>query len=1068
MKIIKASAGSGKTYRLAYEYIRTVVDEPSRYRSTLAVTFTNKATEEMKSRVVGELAALSKSDDHAYMADLCRSLHLSPEKVKKRASEALAKILHNYSHFGIMTIDRFFQKIVRGFVRELDLESGYNIDLNTDYLLALAVDSFIDSGRHDRRRQQWIVDYIDRKIDQGKGRDFKNDLADFAKVILKPEFESYPEGERMEIMAEYIGGIVERGRQIPERLKRLASDALAAIGAEGLGESDFYQGKNGLYGYLVKVSRGRFDAPGMNVCKAMTGDDSYWKKGRPMRYYLIDVLRQTDVLVRELSACDTILRFCHEYLILGDISAELDAVLRDNNTMIISRTNSMLSRLTHDNDAPFIYERSGVMFDTFLIDEFQDTSAEQWGNFAPLVNNAIGMTEEGRESVVIVGDTKQSIYRWRGGDWRLIDGGLKEYLDSNVDVKEEVLGTNYRSRRNIIRFNNAVMRSLVRSCNDMLNGRVGGAFDAGLITREQRAELYDLLDKAYRDMEQNYSPKNSDNKGSVRLYRIDRGRNDAKDDVRRRSLDVMVADMERLQDDGYRASDMAILVRETKEARMIASYLLDYKRTHPSKRYCYEVVSAEALSVGSSPVVRFILAAFGLAVDEGDSVNQALFNRFLGREIAGRLGDDDRKVVTSLRSLSLEESFELLCRTYALDRYDNAIAYLQAFHDIVLSFSEQIQDLPAFMEMWERHGDRKYIALPDGQDSVTIQTIHKAKGLQYKVIFIPFASWELGVKTGSKIGVKSPPGEYAPIEGLIVSADKKLAAGPFAYSYLREDVMSVIEDINILYVALTRAVDHLIVGVLPEAKEGGNVGDLIAGTLSVEGDKVFIRNDLKSEYENEIEGCVADDGSVWFGCKTLREGDKEGAADSQLWFDSYPSVDYTGRLGIYLTNGRYFDGGGATPRSYGVRMHRLFERAATVKDVYESLEGLARAGELDAEAYAVLKVQIDNAFSNVYLRKMFSDKAAVYCERNILLPAARSVHEERRGGSVSSPSHLFARPDRVVAMPDKTYLLDYKFGAPRKEHERQMRVYAELLSSMGYPDIRAFLWYVSSGELVEV
>ncbi|MDE6183749.1 MAG: hypothetical protein K2F53_04935, partial [Rikenellaceae bacterium] len=576
----------------------------------------------------------------------------------------------------------------------------------------------------------------------------------------------------------------------------------------------------------------------------------------------------------------------------------------------------------------------------------------------------------------------------------------------------------------------------------------GSAFDSALITREQRAELYDLLYKAYRGMEQNYSPKNSESKGAVRLFKIERGQDDTKDDLRRRSLDVMVADMERLQDDGYRASDMAILVRETKEARMIASYLLDYKRAHPSKRYCYEVVSAEALSVGASPVVRFILAAFGLAVDERDSVSRALFNRFLGREIAGPLGDDDSKTVSSLRSMSLEESFELLCRTYRLDSYPNAIAYLQAFHDIVLSFSEQIQDLPAFMDMWERHGDRKYIALPEGQDSVTIQTIHKAKGLQYKVIFIPFASWELGVKTGSKIEVKSPPAEYAPIAGLVVSADKKLACSPFAYSYLREEVMSVIEDINILYVALTRAVDHLIVGVLPDGKEGGCVGDLIAGALSVEGDKVFIRNDLPSEYENQMEGRVADDGAMWFGCATLPEGDRVGASDSQLWFDSYPSVDYTQRLGIYLTSGRYFEGG-ATPRSYGVRMHRIFERAATVKDVYESLEGLARAGELDAESYSALKVQIDNAFANPVLREMFSDKAAVYCERNILLPADKRAQGERRGGSVSSPSHLFARPDRVVAMPGKTYLLDYKFGTPRKEHEKQMRSYVGLLASMG-------------------
>ncbi len=1080
MKIIKASAGSGKTYRLAYEYIHTVVDRPDRYRSVLAVTFTNKATEEMKSRVVSELDSLSRRDGHAYMADLCRSLELSPAEVRRRAAEALKLILHDYSRFGIMTIDRFFQKIVRGFVRELDLQSDYGIDLNTGYLLSLAVDSLVDSTGYDEKRRKWVADYIDGKIAEGKGRDVKKGLADFAQIILSPEFESYPEGERLETMRDYLSSAGERSRIIPERMREMASEALRSIDDARLGEGDFVQKGRGVYGYLSKIASGgdKF-VQNRYVADARDGDAGMWRGTERVRESIMPVLREMSALSDELSAYRIMSRFSREYLILGDISAELDKVLRDNNIMILSLTDSLLSRLTGGNDAPFIYEKSGTMFDTFLIDEFQDTSTEQWGNFAPLINDAISRTEDGRESVVIVGDTKQSIYRWRGGDWRLIQGGLTDAIDRPDTVTEDMLDINYRSRRNIIRFNNSLMRSVADACNVTLNGRVEAAFGSGRITAAQRDGLTDLLHKAYVGMEQGYSPGNSDESGSVVLRRIGKEKGESVASVRKRALDAMVSDIERLQEAGYRASDMAILVRTTKEARIVASYLLDYKRENPGGRYCYEVVSSEALSVGGAPVVRFVLAAFSLALDSDDRMSLASFNDYLGRDMSQRLGDDDTVTINSLRSVSLEEAFELLCRRYSLGDDSRGVAYLQAFHSILLSFSGQIVDIFSFMDMWSHHGDKKYIALPEGQDSITVQTIHKAKGLQYKVLLMPFASWGLGVKPGTRIRVAEPAEGYEPVGDLVISAEASLADSPFAYSYLREDVMNVIESVNTLYVALTRAVDHLVVNVLPDINGSDNVGALITAAIVTEGDKAFIRNDVPSRYDNSMEGIVVDDGSVRFGVDTSpRAGRENGHSEKRLFFDDYPSVDYTGRLKIRLGAGRYTgEGAVMTPRSYGVRMHRLFERARTSEEIYASLDGLLASGEMDRAGYDDLRAKIDAAFGSDVLREMFSADAAVYCERNILLPQGGSdamsdsygvVPGKSADGSVAGASHLFARPDRVVALPDKTYLLDYKFGAPRAEHRRQMLRYMRLLERMGYPDVHGWLWYVASGEMTEV
>lgn len=1070
MKIIKASAGSGKTYRLAYEYIRTVVQQPQRYRSTLGVTFTNKATEEMKSRVVKELAALSESKTHTYMKDLCSSLDLTPETVMERAKKALSMILHDYSRFGIMTIDRFFQKMVRGFVKELDLDNDYRIDLNTDYLLSLAVDSLIDTVERNPSQKKRVYDYVDNKIENGKSRDFKRELTEFAHIILRPEFDTYPQGEKMELMEKFLVVADERCHSIPKELKKMASEAIRRIAEAGLSEADFYQKGKGIYGYLSSLALGGVKyEPGKYTVDSLSGEPKYWKSSQAVKDTLIDTVRKMIALAREYRNCSIVTRFFREYLILGDVAQRLDGVLKDNNVMILSMTDMLLSKLTKENDAPFIYEKSGVYFDTFLIDEFQDTSVEQWQNFAPLINEAIAQTEDGRNSVIVVGDTKQSIYRWRGGDWRLIEGDLEKDLNCPEGISIDNLDTNYRSRRGIIRFNNSLMRSVVDTYNRVLDDMLTSARESGHLTFEQDGELRGLLAKAYEGMEQGYSPDNSDCSGYVRVLKFEKEDGESGADMKRRIFESMTKEIERLQDNGYRASDMAILVRTTDEAQEAASFLLDYKRSHPeNEKYCYEVVSSEVLKVNASPVVRFIIAAFGLAMNLDDGVSLALFNRYLGRTPAEEPTEKERDILASLRSMSLEEAFELLSREYNLGGDKRDVAYLQAFHSILLAFSDQAADIPSFMEMWSHQEEKKYISLPEGQDSITIQTIHKAKGLQYKIIFLPLATWSLGVKSGSKIMIREPQEPYGAVENLTIGSEKGLLDTPFAYSYIHETVMTAIESINILYVALTRAVDSLFVAI-PVNGGSDSVGGLIGAAIGVEGDKAVIRNTAPSAHDNSIEGVAVTPYDLRFGEPTLPKAKKEEKKSRQIFFDDYHSLDYTKRLSVHLGAARYLDDGALlTPRSYGVRMHRLFENSRTEEDVYKALDLMESTGELTRPDKELLKIRIDEAFANPVLKEIFSSENACFTERNILLPLKDKPFRQVKGGSVSSPSHLFARPDRVVMAKNVTYVLDYKFGNSRADYHKQMERYMRLLAKMGYPEPRGYIWYVALGDFVEV
>lgn len=1062
MKIIKASAGSGKTYRLAYEYIASLILSPERYSSVLAVTFTNKATDEMKRRILSELSQLATSSSHPYMQQLKAELLLPEAEVQKRAEHALRLILHDYSRFSVMTIDKFFQKILRSFIKELGLESDYTIDFNRDYLLQLAVDSLVDTNSSNKRVIEALANLVSEKLLEGRSFLFKRDLTSYGEAIFLDSFSLSDFVAKRENLTIFLSSIEEALTTLKELFVLKGSEAVAEIEASGHTVSDFYYGSNGFITYFYKC-RNKEIAPYSKRVQSAIMEDANWGKAiesgliLSLKPRLAELCAMYDQHARFITSATIALKHHRSYLLLGDIATELDAVCSAKNIMLLSTSNRLLTGLTAGNDAPFIYEKCGTTFDTFLIDEFQDTSLEQWRNFAPLINNALAEAAPTRSAVTIVGDTKQSIYRWRGGDWRLIDGALKADIDHPQQIKVEQLRTNYRSHKNIIAFNNSLMRKVVSLYSNSFEEMISTQKEQGFISTDQYQTISPLLNSAYSDMEQTYAPKNASTEGFIKLQRTS-----FKDE---QNLQLMCKAIEELQDAGYRASDIAILVKRKIEAKQVAAYLLNYKQSFPDKaqRYCYDVISSEALWVGGSEVVRFIVACLSMAsstTPTTDRLALAQYNIFLRREASALLSTEENLFIAHLRTVALEEAFEHVCSCHHLGDRLGDTAYLQAFHNVIINFTKKnIADIPSFISMWDKECDNTYIALPEGQNAITIQTIHSSKGLQYKNVVIPFLEWQTTPKSTHGKHQTSPTlvsatGNQEPftiMDNTLVGWSSALINSHFCYTFCREYILTAIESINVLYVALTRA-EHNLYLMTSDAPYSNGIAKLIDEAISIDESKATIINNNQCPFQNSISGTLCEDGAIVFGLLTpVASSAATHSTEHEVLCQGYPSFDYTGRIKLRLSHSRYSTPTSSlSPRSQGVLLHKLFEQARSREDIANKLSQMCFDGTLESSYKEEMMQSIDKALENPYIKQLFDTKNTIYNEHNILLPNQGEI----------------VRPDRVVVNGTWARALDYKFGAlESKSYHRQMQDYLKTLSSMGYTNVEGYVWYVLSGEV---
>ncbi len=1063
VRIVKASAGSGKTYRLAYEYVKKVIRDPDLYRSILAVTFTNKATEEMKRQNVGEIHALAQGNKKSgekpeYLDQLIRETGYNAPQIRGRAEKVRTRILHDYSHFTVLTIDKFFQRIIRAFIRELGMEADFTLELQTDSLLGTAVDQLIEETATDQELQRWIEGFVGERIAEGKSWDIRGEINSLGREIFKEHFRmpENPAEAREEIRA-LIGEYTRTLEKIKKQMTELAGRAVRTIEEGGFSVADFSYGKSGIAAWFYAVASGEvWKGYGKRVADALTLPEGKWpgkgcaRKGELER--LVPELRQ--ILIRLCALYDENSRFAHTVLllrenfrtfaILSDLSDQVRRMCRNRNIMLISDTNRIINDLVAHNDTPFIFEKTGNHFSHYMIDEFQDTSLSQWNNFIPLLDNALAQSAE--DPVLIVGDVKQSIYRWRGGDWRILGRRIEERFP---EVEQMVLDRNFRSTGNIVAFNNEMISAVVEADNCWLNDQLEEACRTGRISPQEKEELADTLADAYADCRQESARKNSENKGFIRLvqYLKDAQAEEAP------NLTLLIRTIEELQKRGFPAGGIAVLVRTNREAEEVARVLMAHKSAHPDTPFCFDMVTQEALRIGKSPAVLFLAACFRLSIDPEDSVSRAYVLKYTGRPPGAGLTEEEKDFFFSLRLVSPEEAFEKILVRYRPDRDAGAIAFIQAFHDQVITFSStRISDIPLFLRWWEETGRNESVSLPDGRNAVTIITIHKSKGLQYPAVILPFADWSMMPHRETLLWADTAMEPFARLGRMPVGFRKTVADSAYSPHYYREMVYSHVDNVNTLYVALTRAEEELHV-MMPAAvkNEGTKISDLM---------RQAIRPVASGAAVGKMTGTSsAPDGSTVyeFGTPVVREPATEPGDGTVFRMKDYPSFPFGGKIRLRTPSDRYLpdEPAAASPRRYGQLMHRVFESVRTAEEIPGVLDRFGVDGVISPEERERIQGMIVRAMDHPSVRDWFAPGwEVVRNENDILVP-----------GRASSTR----RPDRVMIRGDQVVVVDYKFGSVEKKiYARQIGEYLRLIRGMGYKKVEGFLWYVELDRIEKV
>ena len=1042
-RILNASAGSGKTYQLAYKYVRDVVEQPGIYRHILAVTFTNKATEEMKSRILKEIHLLASGQPSSYLDNLCRELSLDAATVRRRAREVRSKILHDYSRFTVLTIDTFFQRILRAFIKELGIDLNYNVEIETASVLTKSADTLIEQITTDRDLQRWLTDFVQERIDEGKKWDVRDGILTLGGELFKEKNkEALSLARSREELGRIVGEATARAAATKQQMRERAAEAVRIMADAGVGPADFTGKSRSFAHYFLTVAAGELKPYTATVGKMSLTTEGWAPKGSPaapLAARLQPLLREMcdlyDANVRSWNTCDLLRENYRSFALLSDLYAKVQQLCDEQNMMLLSETKYILSEFIGHNDAPFIYEKVGNRFEHFMIDEFQDTSVKEWENFLPLLQNAMSQSEA--TSVLIVGDIKQSIYRWRGGDWKILHSQAQRAL--GADSTELVnLTENYRSLPAVVDFNNKAIGRVVEADNRALNATLDEAAARGDMDARTAAGLRDTLQKAYREHAQ--TPRRL---GGVPGY-VSVETFAERPPVVERICEVL--------DKGFRPCDIMILVRGATDGARVAAELLDFKRRNDDPRYRFDVMTQEALIVGNAPVSSFIAAALRLSLNPDDSLSRAVYNHYLGRGFDRPLPGDERTFFRSIRLLSPEEAFERIVMRHALHDDRQQTAYLQAIHEQIIGFcASKIADIALFLDWWEQQGQNRSLSVDESATTVEITTIHKAKGLEKRVVLIPWCSWQLDPKSGgnvTNIVWAEAQGDAGAVGRFPVKYKKAMAESGFSAEYYRELVYSHVDNINLLYVALTRAAESLHVFI--PRKGGKSVGGLLLQSIGADGDKALLDG-------TEGRRTATEEGERFeFGRFTGPVPGGGKASDSvHVVLENYPTA--RADLRLRLPSQRYFeeeDEVELSPRNFGILMHKAFEQADDRQQIYEAVQRMRDDGTLSPGEAEALRGMIARVLAHPVAGEWFGGGwQRVRNENEIIVPGAGSTR----------------RPDRVMIRGTRAVVVDYKFGSRDPgRYRRQVGEYLGLLRQMGYTQCEGYLWYVKLGEIEKV
>jgi ATP-dependent exoDNAse (exonuclease V) beta subunit len=1057
LTIYSASAGSGKTYKLTSIYLAHLFRSRYSYRKILAVTFTNKATAEMKSRILDHLHKLAVGENSDYLPGLVKSTGKTEEWIRNESKEILNSILHDFSRFSVSTIDSFFQKVLRAFAREVGLHSGFSIELDHTTILSTAVDEMIASATVDTQLKNWLITYAKSNIEEEKSWNLKNTIISLAEELFKEKYKilSFEERSKLEdkkFLLEYIKKIRLISHSFEKELIAFGKRASEIISEFELTDDLFYRKGQGIPAFVRSMVSGTIKGPNSYV-REIASEPPRWSTGNPapqlgiaigkgLDAILLDAINFYDKNIVAYNSAVSVLSNIYALGILSDVLHNVHLITTSENSFLLSDAGELLNLITREDQSPFIYEKVGNRYENFMIDEFQDTSIIQWNNFKPLIENSMA---EGNDNLV-VGDVKQSIYRWRNSDWRILGKVLVNMVD-NDRIFSNPLTTNWRSRSNIIKFNNSLFTIIPDQLDIALSGE----------------ELTESFKRIYSEAIQE-DPCKKDG-GFVRLEFVANNNEQIWQEI---VLDRLPVIIESVQDKGYKASDIGIIVRDGKEGGLVLNALINYNNKYPENidKYNFNAVSNDSLLLSNSPVIIFIVSVITVVNDQHDYISRAIMLRFFlmstGDEEAENVSLQSDKLIEGsrayfpdgyedfmerIRQMPLFEATESIIKFFRLGDYSWNVPFLNTFQDYILNFTgSKNADIQTFLDWWEESGKKKSVVLPGNQEAIRILTIHKSKGLEFKVVILPFLSWNLDHMASKQpvlwVRPDSPP--FNDLGIVPVKYSKDLTNTIFADFYKEEKYSVYLDNINLLYVALTRAKDVLygfsVDNPRSENTIAGILKNAISGTPELDDGKEFTLNSHYSD-ENKV-----------FEYGEIPENRRETTVKKDLISSRYFVSQSMESLKLKLHGENYFSSENQTIRekiNYGNVMHEVFEGINTPSDIPNAVRKLVLEGKLSEEESDDIERRVNEMVRIPQVADWFMPDNKVLREAGILLP-----------------SGVTRRPDRVIFKMGKTTIIDFKFGEENSHYSEQVNQYRNLLLDMGYKDIDAYIWYVDKNKIV--
>ncbi len=1038
-QVFNASAGSGKTYTLVKEYLKILLGsaDPDRFRTILAVTFTNKAAGEMKERVISNLRAFSRSDFHDPSSNLQHQiqaeLELDPRTLHERSKKVLFQILYNYSAFNITTIDSFTHRLIRNFAFDLGLSLNFDVEMDTRSLLNEAVDLLIAKIGEDKELTEVLVAYSLQKTNEDRSWDVANDLKEMAQLLLNENDLIHVQHLQKKSLTDFIelkNKLQQSIRNAKNKLQDIGAESLTLLSEANLVPENFTRKTFPNFLKDLKNFEDKFDYAKRSetIDKAIATHNFYTKSAsdnikqsiESVLPELIGLFDKSKKLYQKKKRYELLLKNTIPLAVLSKINECLNELKARKNVHLNAEFNALISAHLKEQPAAFIYERLGETYRHYFIDEMQDTSALQWQNLVPLISNALSQEDS---SLLLVGDAKQSIYRWRGGEAEQFMALATDYNPFVVDKTTSQLGTNYRSYSIINEFNNAFFKQVSTYFHDPLYG-----------------QMY------YKENQQESTDKKG---GYVQLSFIDQGfRSEEKDLIYAKQVLDIVVDLK----DQYELQEICVLTRTRKQGIAIADFLIDNG---------VDIVSSETLLLKHSEIIQFIINTLTYLQQPANKQAQLEMVYFLydwtqinedKHQFLSGLMKDDRDVFfkhlqsyhfsfefSVYSSLPLYERIEYIVRTFTLHRVPDS--YLLFFLDEVSQYSRRnAGGTSGFLDYWHEKKDGLSLVVPQEKNAVRIMTIHKSKGLEFPVVIFPH---DLNVYFENLAKIWYPmvgENDLGDFEHLLISNKNSLtvlgSTGETGTALLEahKDKLEL-DAINLLYVALTRSIEQLY--VLTEnrslTEEPSWYSHYFLAYLKESGyyqeDKKLYEFGSKKRYSKKNLSLSA----------TLGLNELISSSWHQRNIATQAQLIWKTELGDAI--------------QYGNLVHQILGRIKFSSDIEEALDLAKQEHDLNPSILSDLKMTLDKLISHPVLAPYFKPGLRVFNEREIL-----------------TQSQQIAIPDRVVVdAQSQATIIDYKTGVVDNIHRNQLKIYENAVQDLGFSVQKKMLVYIDRDiKVVEV